>query len=230
MLDATWTFGDERLPERIWRNVTVQPNGCWTYARIHEATGYGYTWWQGQTMHVHKAAYLALVGPIPDGWQVDHVCHSRAVATCPGGRTCPHRPCMNPADLEAVTRKINLLRSNSPSGRNSRKSTCPVGHVYDQTNREGKRKCSQCERDAAPNYRAASLQRISNHVGTLDNLPDDEWVTLPQIAALHSRSLSAAYAWVHQGKLVRSFRADGVGVVRLGDARAIKTMRRRPWH
>lgn len=49
---------------------------------------------QGVEKLAHRYAYELLVGAIPDGMQIDHICHNRA--------------CVNPGHLRPVTRKQNM--------------------------------------------------------------------------------------------------------------------------
>ena len=57
--------------------------------------------------------YSWLVGAIPHGYDIDHVCHNAAAVAgrCAGGDSCIHRRCVNPDHLEPVTRRENTLRS-----------------------------------------------------------------------------------------------------------------------
>ena len=107
------------LPERFWNKVTIAPNGCWLWIAYKGNNGYGQFGWGGGShiVLVHRLSYAILVGPIPDGLQVDHLCHQRA--------------CVNPLHLEPVTRLENLRRGDNPR---SLKTHCPQGHIYDSTN------------------------------------------------------------------------------------------------
>lgn len=130
---------------RFWSYVT-KTEGCWLWTGKIEATGYG-RFWDGQSsVGAHRFSYELLVGPIPDGLTLDHLCHNRD-PSCPNGSACLHRRCVRPGHLEPATRQENNLRGNSYSGRNARKTHCPQGHPYDEANTywyKGWRKCRIC--------------------------------------------------------------------------------------
>lgn len=141
----TTTFGDPRLPARFWTKVAHDPDGCWlwTAAKNH---GYGYFLWNGRTQNAHRVAYEVLVDAVPDGLVVDHGCHNGT--GCPGGIECPHRPCVRPDHLEAVTQSINKLRGMSAPARKARQTHCKRGHELAsdnvKTNKRGHRECYTC--------------------------------------------------------------------------------------
>ncbi len=133
-------------------------SSCWEWTGWVDKEGYGYHWITGDgKRRVHRIAYIIWVGPIPDGYTVDHTCHNDT--DCTGGVGCPHRRCVNPAHLEAVPMRDNVLRGNTPSGRNSRKTHCVNGHEFTEANttvrRDGRRECRMCMRDRARRYRSA---------------------------------------------------------------------------
>lgn len=74
------------------------PDDCWIWTRTMNTAGYGQVWNSDGThqLTVHRVAYEAYVGPIPDGLEVDHLCNVRL--------------CVNPAHLEIVTHAENLRR------------------------------------------------------------------------------------------------------------------------
>lgn len=138
--------------KRFQRLITTTPEGCWVFTGP-DATKDGYVRWTSgpgkpRTL-AHLWSYTVHKGPVPDGMQVGHVCHDRAVAegSCPGGPGCRHRRCCNPDHLEAQTPSENTLVQNH-AARN--KTHCPQGHPYDEVNTlvgsDGKRRCRTCRR------------------------------------------------------------------------------------
>lgn len=72
-------------------------NGCWVWQRVRDRHGYGRTHREsGKTALAHRVYYERLVGPIPDGLQLDHLCRNHA--------------CVNPEHLEPVTNRENVIR------------------------------------------------------------------------------------------------------------------------
>jgi hypothetical protein len=113
----------------------------------------------------HRAAWEDERGPIPDGLELDHLCHDPAV--CKLGAACPHRRCINLDHLEPVTHLENIRRS----GVTGLKVThCPAGHAYAQhgvINAEGRRVCVPCEHEAARRYRRSPAYRAKLAQGCL---------------------------------------------------------------
>jgi len=113
--------------EKFWSKVT-KTSTCWLWTGA--ATGRGYGSWRapnGRDYGAHRLAYETLVGPIPDGLTVDHLCRNKA--------------CVNPAHMELVTVRENILRSKA-------RTHCPQGHEYTPENnlraKTGGFKCRTC--------------------------------------------------------------------------------------
>lgn len=103
--------------ERFWPKVD-KAVFCWNWTAARTANGYGLFHLSDRSMvRAHRWAYENMIGPIPKGLDLDHLCRNRA--------------CVNPDHLEPVTRQVNLNR-----GRNfwREKTECPHGHPYDEAN------------------------------------------------------------------------------------------------
>jgi hypothetical protein len=77
---------------------------CWIWQRALNIDGYG----MKNRASAHRLYYKKFKGPIPEGLELDHLCHERG--KCPGGITCPHRRCVNPDHLEPVASATNTHR------------------------------------------------------------------------------------------------------------------------
>jgi len=80
---------------RFWRNVT-RTSGCWIWHGYKHSQGYGRLRVGGRKVLAHRFAYELLIGPIPEGTTLDHLCENPA--------------CVNPAHLEPVTQGENMRR------------------------------------------------------------------------------------------------------------------------
>lgn len=119
--------------DRALRRVSYD-HGCWKWTGATDANGYGYIQADG-TRLAHRVVYRALVGPIPDGLVIDHLCRNPS--------------CVNPDHMEVVTQGINVARGTSPIVGNEDKTHCPAGHPYSASNtyrtkRNGHRLCREC--------------------------------------------------------------------------------------
>ncbi|MGI9297058.1 MAG: HNH endonuclease signature motif containing protein [Gammaproteobacteria bacterium] len=126
---------DSRLPDRFWDKISPEPNsGCWLWLGYTQPNGYGQYRLPGKTQMAHRAAFRILVGEVPTGLDLDHLCRVRC--------------CVNPNHLEPVTRSVNLKRGKSHGGR-AYKTHCKRGHPLLGDNLKlvpGGRECRACRR------------------------------------------------------------------------------------
>jgi hypothetical protein len=133
--------GDRRLPSRFWAKVIAvrhdhMPSACWTWVGSRNPEGYGLSNIKSQVLMAHRMSWMALVGPIEDGLQLDHLCRVHA--------------CVRPAHLDPVPCRENTLRGIGPSACNARKTHCANGHLLSGSNLRiingDRRECVECRR------------------------------------------------------------------------------------
>jgi hypothetical protein len=152
------------LRERFMRRLVVQENGCWHLTGRVERNGYQLIAAGGggsRRLAVHRVAYELFNGPIPKGLTVDHTCHNED-DDCEGGVTCPHRRCVNPAHLEAVGLRENILRGGTLAAANAAKTHCPQNHEYTPENTyilRGGRSCRACSRARTKAWQKRNRER-----------------------------------------------------------------------
>jgi hypothetical protein len=132
------------IEERLFSKVDAT-GICWLWTRAKARNGYGVInlGRQSGTRVVHRVVWELLVGPIPDGTELDHVCRVRA--------------CCNPDHLEPVTRAVNVARGSRRAGA-QRQTQCRNGHRFTPENTLPNglrgRACRECKNDANRRYRA----------------------------------------------------------------------------
>lgn len=137
------------VDERFYANVS-EPNkqGCLLWKGTISPQGYGRFTVDGVQKSAHCVAYEMIVGPIPENYQLDHLCHSNDVQ-CVGGNGCKHRRCVNTAHLEPVTSRENTIRGNGPTAINASKTHCIRNHPFNEKNTyfyKGWRRCRPCKK------------------------------------------------------------------------------------
>jgi hypothetical protein len=130
--------------ERLLMRVDKSDNGCWLWRGQLNSRGYGQIRAHEKTCLAHRIAYAYLVGPIPEGLQLDHLCRVKR--------------CVNPQHLEPVTGSVNLARAYSAAPRQPA-TTCRRGHEFTAANTYLSKKgriCRRCRRDWERAKRAAA--------------------------------------------------------------------------
>lgn len=137
------------LTVRFWAKVE-KTEACWLWTGARGRAGYGHFWSTAarQMTTAHRFAYELLVGPIPPGLQIDHLCRNRR--------------CVRPDHLEPVTTRENTFRSPlTQASINAAKTHCKHGHPFDGANlyyAQGYRACRVCHRAGC---RESRLRRLA---------------------------------------------------------------------
>jgi hypothetical protein len=132
-----------RREGRFWAKVE-KTDSCWLWRAASDTKGYGRFYDGHSIAAAHRVSYELLVGPIPDGLCIDHLCRVPA--------------CVNPSHLEPVTNRENVLRGTGFAARLARKTHCKHGHEFTPENtgshRGHGRRCRTCAREESRANRA----------------------------------------------------------------------------
>ncbi len=124
------------LITKLKGRCTVSAHGCWLWLGALDGKGYGSVIIEGKQVSVHRVVYDLLVGEVPAGLELDHMCRTRS--------------CCNPGHLEPVTHRENVLRGTSMVAVNATKVVCLKGHPLSGANlylpANGSRQCRECRR------------------------------------------------------------------------------------
>ena len=140
---------------RILRQSHIIESGCRIWDGTVDRSGYGKLKLQHGDFKrhtgAHRAAWLAFVGDIPSGLQIDHLCRNPA--------------CVNTDHMEVVTGSVNTLRADhsNKKGRSGRPlksgnaGYCDIHGDEDIRSRVRKdgytaRQCGLCRRDYMREY------------------------------------------------------------------------------
>src|SRR5262249_23056850 len=122
-------------PEARFLSKVETTETCWKWKAWVNDEGYGLFYFRGQMRPAHRVSHELFIGPIPDRYEVDHLCRNPS--------------CVRPDHLEAVTPRQNFERSDAPASVNLRKTHCNWGHELSGANihsYRGKRLCVECRR------------------------------------------------------------------------------------
>lgn len=158
--------------KRLWHRIVLTEEGCWSVSGATTTDGYAVLALNKRedgtrkTVRAHRAVWQELVGPIPDGLVIDHLCEVRT--------------CINPLHLRVCTQGENNARSGaSITAVTARRTHCARGHEYEpDPYAPGKRWCPTCKamgrrrrwqknREAnlayAREWRARNAERVSEY-------------------------------------------------------------------
>lgn len=136
----------KRQLEKFWAFVQKpadDQDACWTWQGMTTANGYGrisFALAYGQhvrEIRAHRVAYILTHGSVSPDLVIDHLCRNRL--------------CVNPAHLEAVTDRVNILRGAGLAAQYAARTHCARGHdlmdpANTRTDPDRSRKCRACER------------------------------------------------------------------------------------
>lgn len=140
------------LSKLAWSDRRHAGTRCLEWTAGHTTAGYGQFHIGADRVYAHRFAYELWFGSIPDGYQIDHLCRNRG--------------CVSPAHIEAVTPRVNNMRSMSTAALNAVKTHCVRGHEFTPENtyvtpNRGTRQCRKCMKIRGQERRRAMLEQAS---------------------------------------------------------------------
>ena len=131
----------ETPAEVIARLTERTPGGCWIWLGSHSRGYAKMRWYEGEkrmNARVMRMVYELTTGPIPDGMELDHLCHQRG--------------CVIPAHSQHVPHQQNIRRQRAH--RRATVDVCENGHPYSTRYSTGIRYCHECKMEYQRKYRA----------------------------------------------------------------------------
>lgn len=124
-----------KIEERFWAKVR-KTETCWLWEAGQQGKGYGSFKFNGRHIQAHRFSYELVIGPIPNGLELDHLCRTRL--------------CVHPEHLEPVTHRENIRRGAQGI---VMRPLCKRGHPLSEAQilRNGTRLCRPCQRERARN-------------------------------------------------------------------------------
>lgn len=86
-------------PDDVFRLHVLATGVCWWWTGNLDGKGYGRVTIDKEQKRAHRWVWEHLVGPIPDGLEMDHLCRNIL--------------CVNPDHLEPVTKSENQVRGKA---------------------------------------------------------------------------------------------------------------------
>lgn len=127
------------------RSIPEPNSGCWLWTAGLDPTGYGKMLFEGACTTASRASFLIHGGEVPAGYEVDHLCFTRA--------------CVNPSHLRAISRRANraAVRPDVGTPERTRKGQRRVTHCHAGHPRPADlvgKHCPSCRRISALRYKA----------------------------------------------------------------------------
>lgn len=123
----------------FWSKVSIG-DGCWMWMKGINHSGYGHIRINDRRYLSHRVSYRLIIGAIPEGLQLDHLCRVRA--------------CVNPSHLEPVTNLANSRRRFVfVKATLDERTHCWQGHLLDSRNTYTypghSNKCRRCHNESS---------------------------------------------------------------------------------
>ena len=116
----------------LWARIE-KTDRCWIWKGKTTEQGYGLLSVHSVNLRAHRVTYELEHGRIPQGHEIDHLCRNHG--------------CVNPAHLDAVVHRTNVLRGQGTAAIHARQLLCKNGHPLSGPNvyvNKGKRYCRTC--------------------------------------------------------------------------------------
>lgn len=134
----------EMVMRRFWGKVE-KSGECWLWLGSH-GKGYGRFSIDGVLRGAHRVAFEWLRGPIKSGLVIDHLCRNPI--------------CVNPAHMEAVTNRENIMRGYGIAAKEFSQTHCKYGHQLPPAIPGKERPCKTCNKMRSKAYYATNRESL----------------------------------------------------------------------